>query len=53
MSHTYVSKYRKVAKLLEPYKKFGDLGLSFDSVYESCENIKQMLENPYIAAQWQ
>jgi len=37
---------------LEPYKKFENLDLSFDSIYVNRENIKGMLQNQNIAAQW-
>jgi len=51
-SKSYVAKYRKVAWMLESYKKFGNLALSFDSIHVNRENIKEMLQNQNIAAQW-
>jgi len=38
--------------MLEPYKKFGNLALSFDRIHVNRENIKEMLQNQNIAAQW-
>jgi len=38
--------------MLEPYKKFGNLALSFDSIYVNRENIKEMLQNQNSSAQW-
>ena len=51
-SQSYAAKYRNVARLFEPYKKFGNLDLSFDSIYVNRRNIKEMLQNHDISVQW-
>jgi len=53
MSESHAAKFRKVAELLEPYKKFGKLSLSFDCIYANRKNIEVMLQISHIATQWQ
>jgi len=52
ISNIYARKYRTVAKMLNPYKQFGCLSVSFDSIYQCRGNIQQMLLDANVSTQW-
>ena len=52
ISNSYARKYRTVVKMLNPYKQFGCLSVSFDSIYQCRGNIQQMLLDTNISTQW-
>ena len=52
ISNSYARKYRTVAKMLNPYKKFGKSSVSLDSIYQCRGNIQQILLDTNISVQW-
>lgn len=52
LSYTYAVKYMKVVEMLDPFKKFAQVAVSFDFIYRNRNNIKEMLKNPEVAEEW-
>jgi len=45
-------KFRQVARVLGPFKKFYNLALRFDCIYADIQHIEGMFKNVETAQQW-